>query len=83
MLGRSQASDVSAALDGCGLAYVTRWMAADAIADGRLKQVLAEWTPPYPGLRLYYPRHRHIRTGMRAFLDFLKNTPPALKFLMG
>lgn len=69
---------LSAALDGCGLAYVTRWMAADAIADGRLRQVLAEWTPPYPGLRLYYPRHRHIGTGMRAFLDFLRNTPPAL-----
>lgn len=60
------------ALDGCGLAYVTRWMAADALADGRLRQVLADWTPPYPGLCLYYPRHRHIGAGMRAFLDFLK-----------
>ncbi len=63
-----------AALDGCGLAYVTRWMAADAIADGRLRQVLAEWTPPYPGLCLYYPRHRHIGAGMRAFLDFLRSS---------
>nr|WP_246697852.1 LysR substrate-binding domain-containing protein [Rhizobium sp. G21] len=63
---------LAAALDGCGLAYVTRWMAADALADGRLRQVLAEWTPPYPGLCLYYPKHRHIGAGMRAFLDFLK-----------
>ncbi len=62
------------ALDGCGLAYVTRWMAADALADGRLRQVLADWTPPYPGLCLYYPRHRHLGTGMRAFLDFLRSS---------
>lgn len=64
---------LAAALDGCGLAYVTRWMAADALADGRLRQVLAEWTPPYPGLCLYYPKHRHIGAGMREFLDFLRN----------
>ena len=63
----------AAALDGYGLAYITRWMAADALADGRLKQVLSEWTPPYPGLCLYYPRHRHLGVGMRAFLDFLRS----------
>ncbi len=64
---------LAAALDGCGLAYVSRWMAADALADGRLLQVLAEWTPPYPGLCLYYPRHRLIGAGMRKFLDLLRN----------
>ncbi|MCS4245470.1 DNA-binding transcriptional LysR family regulator [Rhizobium sp. BIGb0125] len=63
---------LAAALDGCGLAYVTRWMAADALADGSLRQVLYDWTPPYPGLCLYYPRHRHLGTGMRSFLDFMK-----------
>lgn len=66
---------LAAALDDCGLAYVTQWMAADALAEGRLRQVLAEWTPPYPGLCLYYPRHRHLGTGMRAFLDFLRSQP--------
>lgn len=63
---------LAAALDGIGLAYVTRWMAADALANGKLQQVLDDWTPPYPGLCLYYPRHRHLGSGMRAFLDFLK-----------
>ena len=63
---------LAAALDGIGLAYVTRWMAADALADGKLQQVLDDWTPPYPGLCLYYPRHRHLGSGMRAFLNFLK-----------
>ena len=63
---------LAAALDGIGLAYVTRWMAADALANGKLQQVLDDWTPPYPGLCLYYPRHRHLGSGMRAFLNFLK-----------
>ncbi len=64
---------LAAALDGCGLAYITRWMADEALADGRLRQVLADWTPPYPGLCLYYPRHRHLGAGMRTFLDFLRS----------
>ncbi|MFS2155574.1 LysR family transcriptional regulator [Rhizobium sp. Rhizsp42] len=63
---------LAAALDDGGLAYVTRWMAADALADGSLRQVLDDCTPPYPGLCLYYPRHRHLGLGMRAFLDFLR-----------
>ncbi|WCJ64967.1 LysR family transcriptional regulator [Agrobacterium tumefaciens] len=63
---------LTAALSDCGLAYVTRWLAAEALADGSLRQVLSDWTPPYPGLCLYYPRHRHLGAGMRAFLDFLK-----------
>ena len=63
---------LAAALDGIGLAYVTRWMAADALVNGKLQQVLDDWTPPYPGVCLYYPRHRHLGSGMRAFLNFLK-----------
>ncbi len=64
---------MAAALEGCGLAYVTRWMAEAALNDGRLRQVLADWTPPYPGLCLYYPRHRHVGAGLRAFTEFLRS----------
>ena len=63
---------LAAALDGIGLAYVTRWMAADALANGKLQQVLDDWTPPYPGLCVYYPPHRRLGSGMPAFLNFLK-----------
>lgn len=63
---------LAAALDDAGLAYVTPWLAADALANGRLREVLEDWTPPYPGLCLYYLRHRHLGVGLRAFLDFLK-----------
>ncbi|MBP0650564.1 hypothetical protein J8J40_26305, partial [Mycobacterium tuberculosis] len=48
-----------AALAGFGLAFVTaRGATADDIAAGRLVQVLADWTPSYPGVCLYYPRQR-------------------------
>ncbi|WP_309140351.1 LysR family transcriptional regulator [Ensifer sp. ENS10] len=72
---------LAAAIDGYGLAYVTKWMAGSALDAGILEQVLEEWTPPYPGLSLYYPRHRHLSASMRAFVSFLREQglqqPPA------
>lgn len=64
---------LAAAHEGYGLAYVTRWMACESLRNGFLRQVLQDWTPPYPGLCLYYPRHRHLSAGMRAFLAFLRD----------
>ncbi|WP_420145561.1 LysR family transcriptional regulator [Sphingobium sp.] len=61
-----------AALDGAGLAYVNEWSVRNAIADGRLVQLLSDWTLPYPGLCLYYPRHRHMAAGMRAFVALVR-----------
>jgi DNA-binding transcriptional LysR family regulator len=58
---------LSAALQGVGLAYVSEWSARGALAEGRLVQVLSDWTPPYPGLCLYYPSHRRLAAAMRAF----------------
>lgn len=63
---------LAAALDGYGLGYVTRWMANSALEEGLLVQVLQDWTPPYPGLCLYYPRHRHLSASMRAFVSYLR-----------
>ncbi|RAS01374.1 LysR family transcriptional regulator [Ensifer adhaerens] len=63
---------LAAAIDGYGLAYLTKWMAGPALDAGILEQVLEEWTPPYPGLSLYYPRHRHLSASMRAFVSFLR-----------
>jgi DNA-binding transcriptional LysR family regulator len=68
---------VEAALDGFGLIFVSDWWVADHLADGRLRAVLEDWTPPFPGLRLYYPRHRHMTAGLRAFIDLLREEMPA------
>jgi DNA-binding transcriptional LysR family regulator len=66
-----------AAVEGAGLAYVSAWNAANALKQGQLIQVLQEWTPPYPGLCFYYPRHRQTTGGMRAFTDLLREVAVA------
>jgi DNA-binding transcriptional LysR family regulator len=63
---------LNAAIAGAGLAYVSARIARDALADGRVVRMLADWTPPYPGLRFYYPRHRHATAGLRAFVALLR-----------
>ena len=60
---------MTAAIEGYGLGYITKWMAGPALGTGELVQVLSAWTPPYPGLCLYYPKHRHMSAGMRAFIS--------------
>lgn len=61
-----------AAADGLGLAYVPESTAREGLGDGRLVTVLDDWCPPIPGLHLYYPGHRHVPAGLRAFIDILK-----------
>lgn len=63
---------LQAAVSGGGVAYVTAWSAAADLAAGRLVQVLADWTPAFPGLCLYYPRQRAPSAGLRAFLDHVR-----------
>ncbi|NPT44646.1 LysR family transcriptional regulator [Paraburkholderia sp. 1N] len=63
---------VEAASDGLGLAYVPESTARDWLDDGRLVTVLEDWCPFIPGLCLYYPGHRHVPAGLRAFIDVLR-----------
>ncbi|HJH21681.1 MAG TPA: LysR family transcriptional regulator [Pseudomonas lactis] len=62
------------AIDGLGLAYVFEDMVTEYLADGRLKQVLADWCPYYPGLHLYYPGRRHTPAPLKAFIEFTRST---------
>ncbi|MDB5971260.1 MAG: LysR family transcriptional regulator [Hydrocarboniphaga sp.] len=69
---------IEAALDGVGLIWTSEWAVADHIAAGRLVRVLDDWCPTYPGLCLYFPKHRHIAAGLRAFIDVVREvTSPA------
>ncbi len=61
-----------AALAGLGFAYLSTWQIADDLKVGRLVTVLEDWTPPFPGLALYYPGHRHVTAGLRAFIDVVR-----------
>lgn len=53
---------LDAALSGIGLAYLPEDVVIEHLAAGRLKQVLEDWCPPFPGYHLYYPsRRQHSR----------------------
>jgi DNA-binding transcriptional LysR family regulator len=63
---------LEAALAGAGLAYIGEPSAAAHVAAGRLEIVLADWTPPYPGLSLYFAGRRHIPAPLRALIDLIR-----------
>jgi DNA-binding transcriptional LysR family regulator len=63
---------LQAALAGSGLVYTSEWSVRAHIASGSFIRVLEDWTPAYPGLSLYYPRHRHLPAGLRAFVALIR-----------
>ena len=63
---------LDAALRGAGLAYLAEQAAAEHLAAGRLVHLLDDWTPPYPGLCLYYPGRRHVPAKLRALIDLIR-----------
>lgn len=67
---------VEAAKAGAGLAYVFEDRVKEDLAAGRLISVLDAWCPSYPGFFLYYPRQRHMRPALRAFIDFVRDINP-------
>jgi DNA-binding transcriptional LysR family regulator len=63
---------LEAALAGAGLAYVGEPSVAEHVGAGRVEIVLADWTPPYPGLSLYFAGRRHIPARLRARIDLIR-----------
>ena len=63
---------LNAAIGGCGVACTFERLAASAIADGRLHQLLPAYCQDYPGWFLYFPSRRHMPARLRAFIDFFR-----------
>jgi DNA-binding transcriptional LysR family regulator len=61
-----------AALAGFGMACVPEDMAQEHIAEGRLKRVLKEWCPAFPGYHLYYPSRRQSSPAFALLVDALR-----------
>jgi DNA-binding transcriptional LysR family regulator len=68
----SSALMLRAALDGAGYCATFDAVAAPHLAAGRLVEVLADWSEPFPGPLLYYPSRRHPPSALRAFVAFVQ-----------
>jgi DNA-binding transcriptional LysR family regulator len=66
---------LNAALAGFGLAYVPEELALPHLAKGRLKRVLGDWCPPFPGYHLYYPSRRQPTPAFALLVDALRYRP--------
>ena len=63
---------MQAALDGAGIAYIPRDLAAQHIATQALVPLLAEWCPNFPGYYLYYPGRQHLPAAFTLVVDALR-----------
>jgi DNA-binding transcriptional LysR family regulator len=60
-----------AALAGIGIALLPEFIVGEALADGRLQRVLADWQAPGIALHAMYPATRRLPLKTRRFIDFL------------
>src|SRR5882672_5747493 len=61
-----------AALAGLGLTYLPEGLVQPHLNKGRLKRVLADWCPPYPGYHLYYPSRRQPSAAFALLVEALR-----------
>jgi DNA-binding transcriptional LysR family regulator len=68
---------IAAALNGLGIAYhFEQDGVGELLAQGRLVQVLADWSISRPGMFLYYPSRKHRPALLGAFIDCLLDRKP-------
>ena len=60
-----------AALQGCGLAVLPRFLVFDDLAAGRLQNVLPQTPPTAGGAHALWPSNRNLAVRTRAFIDFI------------
>lgn len=63
---------LNAALAGLGLAYLLKDVVQPYLSAGRLKGVLEDWCPPFPGYHLYYPSRRQPSPAFALLVDALR-----------
>jgi DNA-binding transcriptional LysR family regulator len=60
-------------LDHIGIGYFMESDVRDDIEQGRLVQVLQDWTPPLGRLSLYYPNRRNPSAAFKALIDMARD----------
>ncbi|HEY8356305.1 MAG TPA: LysR substrate-binding domain-containing protein, partial [Ramlibacter sp.] len=64
---------LGAALSGYGLAFLPVEMTQPHVDAGRLRMVLEECCPFFPGLHAYYPSHRNSSRAMRVVIEAIRH----------
>ncbi len=63
---------LNAALAGCGLAFVPEDLVIDHVNEGRLRYVMEDWFPTFPGLHAYYANRRQRSRAVELVIDSLR-----------
>jgi DNA-binding transcriptional LysR family regulator len=63
---------LQASLAGLGLAYVPEDLAQPYLARRKLRRVLEDWCPPFPGYHLYYSNRSHPSPAFTLLVDTLR-----------
>jgi DNA-binding transcriptional LysR family regulator len=61
-----------AALAGLGLAFLPEDVVQPYLEQGRLRRVLEDWCPPFPGYHLYYPSRRQSSPAFALLVEELR-----------
>jgi DNA-binding transcriptional LysR family regulator len=64
--------ELQAALAGQGVAHIFEDYAKPHLDDGRLIELLPDWSPALPSWYLYYPNRRHQSAAMAVFLQHVR-----------
>jgi DNA-binding transcriptional LysR family regulator len=62
---------LQACIDGLGYMMTFEETTREAVRAGRLEEVLADWSQPFPGPFLYYPSRRQPPPALAAFINFI------------
>ena len=63
---------LNAALAGHGLAFLPEHLAQPLLDAGRLRRVMDDCCPAFPGLHAYYPSHRNSSRALRVVIDAIR-----------
>lgn len=66
---------IQAAVGGLGIAYLLEIEVRTLIDEGKLREVLGEWIPSFPGFYLYHSSRRLCPPVLRAFIEFFAVNP--------
>jgi DNA-binding transcriptional LysR family regulator len=66
-------------VNGAGIGVLSGFLCAPELREGRLVRLLPEWTMPALEVSIVFPSARARSQTVRAFVDFLKNSPDMRK----